>query len=150
MHGEVVAALAVLPRAVERVDDPEPVGAEPAEVAVALLGEQRVAGAVLGQPALDEDVRLAVGGVAQLAVDGAVVLRRRAERAAYLEQQAAGLLGHLARQHAVVELRLRRHELNRFCARSRPSSSSSSTASAASETSSGSSLRSTEAQGLST
>ena len=53
VDGPVVAGrLGELAGAVERVDDPDPVGVEACLVVAALLGEHRVVGAVLGQRVL--------------------------------------------------------------------------------------------------
>jgi hypothetical protein len=59
--------LSVLPGAVQRVDDPDPVGLQPARVVDRFLAEHDVAGAVGGQGSEDRALGGGVTGVAERA-----------------------------------------------------------------------------------
>jgi hypothetical protein len=64
VHGPVVpVVLAVLAGAVERIDDPDPVGAQPARVVDRFLAEDHVIGAVGGERGHDRLLRRGVPGV---------------------------------------------------------------------------------------
>ena len=105
VHGPVGATvLAELVGAVERVDDPHPVGGEPADVLEALLGEHDVVGAGLVQGLHQEPVAGDVAGVHDLPRIGAL----GGERLAHVHQHPAGLDGQ-ARRKGRVGLRLGRH-----------------------------------------
>ena len=68
MHRPVVAALRVLARAVERIDDPDPLPRLPVGSArIALFGEQPVVGALRSQHAAEPFVGDRVPGLAELA-----------------------------------------------------------------------------------
>ncbi len=86
--------LAELPGAVERVDDPHPVRAEPRRVVGALLGEHHVTGAAGGQLGGEEVVRQPVAGLAQHA--GVAAL------GAQVQQPPARLAGQVAGEHMIV------------------------------------------------
>lgn len=85
MHGEVDASLAVLPGAIEGVDDPDPIGGEAHRVIGAFLTEHDVARTHRGQSLDDEFVRCAVGLLAQLV--GALLVVYRTEGFAQREEQ---------------------------------------------------------------
>ena len=86
MHRPVVARrLGELTGAVERVDDPDPVALEPPAVVLALLAEDHVVGADLGQQPHQQLVRGLVAGVLERPALEPLL--------AHLEQQVAGLGG---------------------------------------------------------
>ena len=93
MHRPVLTARhGVLPGAVKGVDDPHPVGLQPGQVVVGLLGEHRVAGALLPQSAQQQRVGTDVSGITE---------RRReivADLLAHHQQQPPGLLGQIGGQ----------------------------------------------------
>ena len=72
MDGEVGPVLAVLPGAVERIDDPHARGLQPGGVVLALLAQHGVVGAQRGQARSDELVRGAVAARAQVVGRGPV------------------------------------------------------------------------------
>ena len=153
MYGEVSATLAVLPRAVERINDPDALSGHPSDVVGTLLREHDVVRTSIDEESIDEQVCLAIRGIAQELGAVAVIILDLPKRSAHVEEQGAGLTSHVAGKLGVgnrVRIDLGCHVLYLFWARSRPSAMSSSTASAASEMRSGSSLRSVEDQGLST
>jgi hypothetical protein len=89
VDGPVGAArFAELPGAVQRVDDPDPAGAEPRGVVGALLGQDDVTRAQVGQRGGQELVRQPVTGLAQHV--------RVAALGAQLEQARPGLAGQVA------------------------------------------------------
>ncbi len=95
VHGPVVARhLGELPGAVERVDDPDPLGLQAALVVLALLGEHGVGGPVLGQQRHQQLVGGPVAGVLELASLQTL--------GAHLEQPATGRLGQPGGHHVVV------------------------------------------------
>jgi hypothetical protein len=93
VHGPVgPTGLAELPGAVQRVDDPDPLGGVPGGRVGALLGQHRVAGAAGGQLGQQECVGLRVTGPAVRA------------RGAQLQQQRTGPLGQLLGQQRVIHV----------------------------------------------
>ena len=93
MHGPVgPAGLAELPGAVERVDDPDPLGGVPGGRVRALLRQHRVAGTPGGELGEQERVGLRVTGPAVRA------------RGAQLQQQRTGPLGQLLGQQRVIHV----------------------------------------------
>ena len=98
VHGPVVAALRVLARAVERVDDPDPLARLPVRRArIALLGEQAVVRALRAQHAAQPFV---CDGVARLAELAPLDQAARAGRSQHL----AGGRGEPRRERVVVSL----------------------------------------------
>jgi hypothetical protein len=89
MHRPVVAPLAELARAVERIDDPQAARLQARRVVGRFLGEDGVARARLGEPRQDQRVRLAVAARA---------IRPRGLNG---EQQRARLVGDRARQRGI-------------------------------------------------
>ena len=65
MHGEVDPALAVLPRAIERIDDPDASSTEPHEIVGTLLAEYAVVGASRRESRGNQLMRGRVGALAQ-------------------------------------------------------------------------------------
>ena len=65
MDCPIVAALTELAGAVQRVDDPYPVGLQPDQVVVGFLAQHRIVGPLGPQPTQDEFVGQAVPGVAE-------------------------------------------------------------------------------------
>ena len=100
VDGPVGAArLAELPGAVERVDDPDPVGAQSRPVLDALLGQDLVVRPQLAERLDDEPVGRPVALVPQRPP----VVRRRACLRPQVEQQLAGPRGHVRRDGVVGE-----------------------------------------------
>ena len=96
MHGPVVAAkLGELPGAVERVDDPHPIGGQPHGVVGAFLGEHRVGGPLLASAA----IRKSWDRLSPAAFRSAP--RRVGEFGAHVEQQLPAC-GRQPRGHLVV------------------------------------------------
>ena len=80
-HGE-------LPGAVERVDDPHPVGPQPLEVVVRLFGQHRVIGPLVTQAAQNQRVGADISGVTER---GRKIVT---DLLADPQQQPSGLLGN--------------------------------------------------------
>ena len=92
MHRPVLARhLAVLARTVERVDDPDPVGAEPVAVVDGLLGQDGVVGAQLREDGGDRRLGVAVAAGLEVGGSGGV----RAEREEHLRRGTGCLDGDL-------------------------------------------------------
>ena len=97
MHGPVgPAGHAVLARAVERVDDPDPVCGQPRGGVLRLLREHRVARAVLGQLREQQLVGLRVAELAEL-------LAGLTRRPLQVEQQLPGPVGEIRREPRVSD-----------------------------------------------
>ena len=103
VHGPVAPRrLAVLPGAVERIDDPDPAAVEPPAVVGRLLGEHRVVGTGLGEGGDEELVREPVTGAAQIVAGVGPV------PAAVLHQPRPGLGRQVGRQPMVGRIGRRR------------------------------------------
>ena len=97
VHGPVVAQGGELPRAVERVDDPHPVGVHPRQVVDGLLRQHRVGGAFARQAVEDQRVRPLVPGVAEVVGIPEPLLLP------HLEEQFTGVAGQFGGQRGVGE-----------------------------------------------
>ena len=96
VHRPVVAVRQrVLPGAVQRIDDPHPIGLQALEIVVRLLGQHGITGSLSPQPLQQHRISPDVAGVTQL------VRKVVADLFAHRQQKPPGLLGQFGGQLGV-------------------------------------------------